>query len=151
MTQEDYWAGVERLKARLWRLARLLLDSDADATDILDEAVFRGWQSCGQLRHPEYFDTWLTRILINECSRELRRRGREQPTDQLPETSWEEPDYLPLREAVARLPDKLRWVILLRYFSDYTLEETARALNLPRSTVHARQKKALELLKPDLT
>ena len=76
MTQEDYWAGVERLKARLWRLARLRLDSDADATDILDEAVFRGWQSCGQLRHPEYFDTWLTRILINACHHELRRRRR---------------------------------------------------------------------------
>ena len=151
MTQEDYWAGVERLKGRLWRLARLRLDSDADATDVLDEAVFRGWQSCGRLRHPEYFDTWLTRILINECSRELRRRSREHPTAQLPETPWEEPDHLPLREAVARLPDKLRWVILLRYFSDYTLEETARALHLPRSTVHARQKKALELLKLDLT
>ena len=138
MTQEDYWAGVERLKGRLWRLARLRLDSDADATDVLDEAVFRGWQSCGRLRHPEYFDTWLTRILINECSRELRRRSREHPTAQLPEMPWEE-------------PDKLRWVILLRYFSDYTLEETARALHLPRSTVHARQKKALELLKLDLT
>ena len=151
MTQEDYWSGVERIKVRLWRLARLRLDSDAAATDVLDEAVFRGWQSCGRLRHPEYFDTWLTRILINECSRELRRRGREQATDRLPEASWKDPDYLSLREAVARLPDKLRWVILLRYFSDYTLEETARALNLPRSTVHARQKKALELLKLDLT
>ena len=140
MTQEDYWAGVEWLKGRLWRLARLRLDSDADATDVLDEAVFRGWQSCGRLRHPEYFDTWLTRILLNVCAQEHRRRKRETAVEELPETAQEAFDALPLKDAVARLPRELKDVILLRYFTGLTLEETAQTLNIPRTTVSTRQR-----------
>lgn len=49
------------------------------------------------------------------------------------------PDYdaLPLRDAVARLPQELRAVVVLRYFSGYTLAETAEILSLPgRDRLH---------------
>ena len=49
------------------------------------------------------------------------------------------------------LPETLRAVIALRYFAGYTLEETAAALDIPRGTVSSRQKRALELLRLDLT
>ena len=42
-------------------------------------------------------------------------------------------------------------MIVLRYFTGLTLEETAAALDLPRGTVSTRQRKALALLKLDLT
>ena len=42
-------------------------------------------------------------------------------------------------------------MIVLRYFAGYTLEETARALDIPRGTVTTRQKKALSLLRLELT
>ena len=45
----------------------------------------------------------------------------------------------------------LRAVILLRYFFDCTLRETAELLRMPRSTVHTREKKALKLLKLELS
>ena len=60
-------------------------------------------------------------------------------------------DTLPLKEAVAALPEELRSVIILRYFTGLTLEETAAALEIPRGTVSTRQKRALELLRLDLT
>ena len=151
MTETEFWQRVDSCKERLWRLARLWLDSDTAAVDVLDEAVLRAYIALPKLRHPEYFETWLTRILLNECSRELRRRKREQAVETLPEAAWEEPDHLPLRQAIQALPDKLRWVILLRYFDGRTLEECAAILRIPRSTVHAREKKALKLLKLELS
>ena len=42
-------------------------------------------------------------------------------------------------------------MILLRYFFDCTLRETAELLRMPRSTVHTREKKALKLLKLELS
>lgn len=62
------------------------------------------------------------------------------------------PDYdaLPLRDAVARLPQELRAVVVLRYFSGYTLAETAEILSLPAGTVSTRQRKALALLRLEL-
>ena len=50
-----------------------------------------------------------------------------------------------LREAVRALPEELRSVIVLRYFTGLTLEETAAALEIPRGTVSSRQRRALEL------
>lgn len=100
---------------------------------------------------PEFFDTWLTRILINVCNSELRRRKRELAVAELPETAQEEFDALPLKEALRRLPKDLRDVIILRYFTGLTLEETAQALDIPRGTVSTRQKKALSLLRLELT
>ena len=131
MNDQEYWQGVEQCRERLWRIARMWLSDDSAAMDVVDEAVFRGWRACGRLRHPEYFTTWLPRILLNECSREKKRQDREQAVDQLPE--------------------QLRAVILLRYFFDCTLRETAELLRMPRSTVHTREKKALKLLKLELS
>lgn len=71
--------------------------------------------------------------------------------DELPETAQEQFDALPLKEALRRLPRDLREVVVLRYFTGLTLEETAQALDIPRGTVSTRQKKALTLLRLELT
>ena len=54
------------------------------------------------------------------------------------------------KEALRRLPGELREVIILRYFTGLTLEETAKALEIPRGTVTSRQKRALGLLRLEL-
>lgn len=142
---------MQELKNRLYRTARLYLASDSAALDAVDEAVYKGFLSYKKLRQPEYFDTWLTRILINVCNSELRRRKRETTAAELPETAAEQFDRLPLREAVERLPRELRAVVTLRYFSGYTLAETAKILNIPAGTVSTRQRRALALLRLELS
>lgn len=151
MTEQEYILRAEALKERLYRTAALYLGSESAAVDAVDEAVYKGFCACKKLRQPEFFDTWLTRILINVCNTELRRRRRELSVDELPETAQEQFDALPLKEALRRLPRDLRDVIVLRYFTGLTLEETARALDIPRGTVSTRQKKALTLLRLELT
>ncbi len=151
MTEQEYILRAEALKERLYRTAALYLGSESAAVDAVDEAVYKGFCACKKLRQPEFFDTWLTRILINVCNTELRRRRRELSMDELPETAQEQFDALPLKEALRRLPRDLRDVIVLRYFTGLTLEETARALDIPRGTVSTRQKKALTLLRLELT
>ena len=138
---------VQGIKARLYRTARLYLAGEAAALDAVDEAVYRGFLHHRRLRQPEHFATWMTRILINVCNDELRRRRREQTVDELPETAVQDYDALPLRDAVERLPRELRAVVALRYFSGYTLAETAEILKIPAGTVSSRQRRALGLLR----
>ena len=71
--------------------------------------------------------------------------------DELPETAAEAFDNLPLKEAIARLPRDLRAVVILRYFTGLTLAETAQALDIPQGTVVTRQRRALALLKLELS
>lgn len=150
MDQETYARKAEALRGKLYRTAYCYLGSEAMALDVLDEAVYKGLRGAGKLRQPEYFETWLTRILLNECSRELKRSRRFTALEDSPELTAESLDHLPLKQAILRLPKDLKDVIVLRYFGGYTLAETAEILSIPAGTVSTRQRRALELLRLDL-
>ena len=151
MDQTEFAARTEALRDRLYHTAWLYLGSEADALEAVDEAVYQALRALGKLRQPEFFETWLTRILINECHRELRRRKRLAGEEALPDTAGPDAyDDLPLKEAIRRLPEDLRAVVILRFFTGYTQAETARALEIPQGTVATRQRRALELLRLEL-
>ena len=71
--QEFVWR-VEAVRGRLYRTAYLYLGSETDALEAVDEAVYQALRALRKLREPQFFETWLTRILLNECKKELRRR-----------------------------------------------------------------------------
>ena len=151
MDKEEFAARTEAVRQRLYRTAYLYLGSEADALEAVDEAVYQALRALKKLREPEHFETWLTRILLNECHRELRRRKRVAGEDALPDTAGPDAyDALPLKEAIRRLPEELRAVVILRFFTGYTQAETAAALDIPQGTVATRQRRALALLRLEL-
>ena len=150
MNNEEFAVRVEGIRGKLYKTALVYLENEVLALDAVDEAVYKALCSYKRLRQPEYFDTWMTRILINECHNEQRRQKRFRPLEELPETAVEEFDSLPLKEAVRRLPKELKDVVILRYFTGYTLVETAMALGIPQGTAATRQRKALSLLRLEL-
>ena len=151
MTIEEFTARIETVRVRLYRTAYLYLGSEADALEAVDEAVYKALRALKQLREPAFFETWLTRILINECHKELRRRSRFSGEEILPETAGPDAyEHLPLKEAIRRLPEELRSVVILRFFAGYTQAETAAALEVPQGTVATRQRRALEILRLEL-
>ena len=151
MDHEEFAARTQAVRQRLYRTAYLYLGSEADALEAVDEAVYQALRALKKLRQPELLETWLTRILINTCHKELRRRRWVTGEESLPDSAGPDAyDGLPLREAIRRLPEELRTVVILRYFAGYTLEETAQSLELPRGTVSTRQRRALQLLRLEL-
>ncbi|WP_298024706.1 sigma-70 family RNA polymerase sigma factor [uncultured Dysosmobacter sp.] len=151
MDKDEFAARTEAVKQRLYRTAYLYLGSEADALEAVDEAVYQALRALKKLREPDFFETWLTRIVLNECHRELRRRKRLAGEEALPDTAGPDSyDALPLREAVRRLPEDLRLVVILRFFAGYTQAETAAALNIPQGTAATRQRRALQLLRLEL-
>ena len=153
VNQQEFAGRTEAVKARLYRTAYLYLGNEDDALEAVDEAVYQALRGLKQLRQPDFFETWITRILITACHTELRRRQRFQPggDDALPDTAGPDAyEHLPLKEAIRRLPEELRSVVILRFFSGCTQAETAAALRIPQGTAATRQKRALALLKLEL-
>jgi len=152
MDKHIYAHRVEEIKGRLYRIALLHLGNEALALDAVSEAVYRGLVAVKKLREPQYFDTWMTRILINECNKVWRRGKRELALEEMVETAEEEAGFeaFPLREAIRRLPTELREVVILRYYADFTLAEAAKSLGIPQGTVVTRQRRALKLLRLEL-
>ena len=150
MKQETFAARVQAVRAKLYRTAYLYLGSEADALEAVDEAVYQALRALKRLRQEAFFETWLTRILLNECHKELRRRKRFSPAGEeaLPDTAGPDAyDGLPLKEAIRRLPEELRAVVILRFFAGLSQAETAETLNIPQGTVATRQRRALQLLR----
>jgi len=150
MPTEDFANRVKLIKPRLYRIAFLYLGSESPAKDAVDEAEYKAFISLKKLRQPQFFETWLTRILINECKKALRRSKREVAHEDIAQPTAETFDHLPLKEAVRRLPQELKEIVILRYFSDFTLAETAQSLDIPLGTVATRQRRALKLLRLEL-
>ncbi len=151
ISKQDYVTQMEKYKKCLYRVAYSYMKDKTLALDVLDEAVYKGYINRGKLRNEEYFKTWLTRILVNECLQQLRKKKREVLIDQIPEEAVEALDTLPIKEALNKLSQELASIIYLRFFGGYTLAETAVILDVPQGTVATRERRALALLKLELT
>ena len=134
VNNEEFAKRVNNIRTKLYKTALLYLGNETLVMDALDETVYKALCSYRKLRQPEYFDTWMTRILINECYNEQRRLARFRPLEEWQDVGEEALDHLPLKEAVRKLPKELKEVVILRYFADYTLAETAETLKIPQGT-----------------
>ena len=95
--REEFAAAVTEHSHGMFRAARSILDSDADAEDAVGEAVLRAWQSWDRLRARGAVRAWLLKIAVN-CAYEQRRRdSRVIYTDELEPLAGGAEDALPRR------------------------------------------------------
>ena len=93
---------------------------------------------------------WLCRIAVNTCrdymrSAWMRRTVRGEGAAALIDRAAA-PEDIGLTEAIFSLPLKPREALLLRYYQNFSVEEIARILRVPRPTVYARLSRAKKLL-----
>ena len=84
MEKSEFEARLLACSVRYYRVARSILQSDVDCEDAMQEAMIRAWSNLHKLKDTQYFDTWMCRILINECKSHIRQNRR--PTVSLNET-----------------------------------------------------------------
>jgi RNA polymerase sigma-70 factor (ECF subfamily) len=155
---------------RLLAVARRMLRSEEDARDALQEAFVQAFRGIGRFEGGARLSTWLHRIVVNASLMKLRSRGRrpEQPIEELlprfyedghridPGPPWRQlgPDPVEqretrtlVREAIDRLPETYRNVLLLRDIEGLDTEETARLLDVKVDTVKVRLHRARQALR----
>lgn len=140
---------IEGQKQLLYKVALRYLRNDADVADAIGETVLTCFEKLGTLRQPQYFRTWLVRVLIRKCQDILRRRSRDVPLDEAAELGRDEPgharaEFLALLDS---LDEKYRTVLLLYYGEGFTVSDIARATGLPPETVKTRLRRARAKLK----
>ena len=150
MDNQEFQDRVRACERRLYATAYLLLHVTADCEDAVQEAVLRAWQRLPGLQNPQFFETWLTRIVINECKSQLRRRSRRGETELSPRLAAPVSPEPELHAALTALKWKYRVVLTLKYNDGYTIEEIARILTLPRGTVASRLDQAKRLLRAQM-
>lgn len=147
MDKAEFTRWVLAAENRLYRISCGMLDSHQDRLDAVQEAVLKAWAKLDQLREEKYFETWLTRILINECHNLQHGRGRSLPLEDAPEPIAPPGENRELREAISQLSMELRLPILLYYMEGYKLREIAQILGIPDGTVKTRLLRAKKKLR----
>jgi RNA polymerase sigma-70 factor (ECF subfamily) len=127
-----------------------------DALDAIQETSCKAFLSINQLQHPEYFSTWLFKILIRECYKLLKKRDRVIPYEEkellkrLDYRQDEEIDSFHLNEALSRLDASYQTSIILFYYHDLPLKEIAEIMEKPVGTIKTYLRRAKTKLKNDL-
>ncbi len=130
------------------------------AEDAAQEAFVRVWQNLNNYKPQYAFRSWLYRIAANAALDALRRErpsveiGALPLTDKspTPEQAVEKGQRsAQVRQAVARLSEPLRLVLVLREYEELSYQEIAAALDLPIGTVMSRLNSARAQLRRELT
>ncbi len=133
----------------MYKTAWAYLGNDEDAADVIQETILACYEKLDTLRHPRYFKTWLTRILINKCKDFLKLRSRQTLTEIFSEPSYEENGFheCEWKEVLSCLDEKYRIVLALYYGQRMNVKEIAALLDLKENTVMTRLARAREKLR----
>lgn len=162
---EQAFAVLYRRYARtVYSLARHLLGDDERAMDVTQEVFVKAWQALPRLREADALPSWLRIITTNIVRDHGRRRkpevtmtdqeSEDSPRVEVADGSCAVADSLiheeirrAVREAVVRLPEPQRIVIIMHHFEDRPVAEIAAELRLPLGTVLSRLARGREALR----
>lgn len=131
----------------MYKVGLSILMNDEDVADAIQDTILTCWEKLRDLKHDEFFRTWMTRILMNNCYAILNKRKNETDLEE-----WEDPGYhdqhsnIELEEALNSIPEKYRTIITLYYMEDMSVKEICNILGMKKSTVTTQLQRGRESL-----
>jgi RNA polymerase sigma-70 factor (ECF subfamily) len=163
---------MQRHNRRLYRIARAVLRNDSEAEDVVQEAYVRAFTNLAEFRGEASLATWLSRIVLNEALGRIRRNRPTADLTSLENRAQSQAEIIPfphaspqldpertmaqrqiqilLEQAIDKLPDDFRIVLVARVIEEMSIEETAALFGLRTETVKTRLHRARKLLRDAL-
>ena len=163
-----FYELIRPYERRVYSAAFSILQNQADAEDVAQEAVLKAFKHIGQFRAEARFSTWLIQITVNEA-RMRRRKEHAHMIEPISGHEDEEGNYTPrdfadwreipsetlerkevrqkLAEALASLGEIYRDVFVLRDVQHLSIEETAKYLGISTASVKTRLLRARLMLR----
>lgn len=132
-----YGELISQHQVYLYKTAFLYVKNEADSLDAVQECVMRGLLAIGKLKEPEYFKTWITRILLN-CIWMDKKQTRTVSLDEYREKGVENyliEEKVDLYDAIDSLREQYKSVVILFYFQELKIREIARIMDIPEGSV----------------
>ena len=144
-------------KAGLMSLARRFCANESDAEELVNRTFAIVVEKIDSYLEQSAFFGWMSRILINCHSKDIRRKSNElefcdaalpeeAPDDDACARIFREVDASILRDAIDRLSPEMKQTLLLHYFMDMPVREVAKVLSVPSGTIKWRLHYARQIL-----
>lgn len=136
---------LREIEQHVYRTAYYILNNEQDALDAAQEALIRIYTKINSYEEKAQFKTWVQRIVTNICIDKFRRTKPSVSIDEHEMVFQDKQDvehevmstYVAkdIQDAINKLPEHHRTVIVLRYLQDLSYNEIADCLDLPLNTV----------------
>ncbi len=144
------------LIVELWQKPMLVfafryLDQEIDAWDAVQETWFSVIKGLNKLQNPSLFVSWLFRILTNKCIDRIRKKQAEERLLRNANIKLESSEISneseSLTQAIQRLSDEHKTLIMLRFVQGLQIGQIATMLNIAEGTVKSRLHRVLARLR----
>ena len=147
MEERPFTQKLLESEPMLYRIACALLRSEADRQDAMQETALKAWKNRASLREEQYFRTWISRIMVNECHNLHRKNSRYVPVEELPDRPAPDSGEQETRLMLESLPEKQRVPLVLHYLEGFSLEEIAQVQHISLALVKYRMHQARKALR----
>ena len=140
----------ESVSSKLYSTAFYMLGRREDAEDVVMETVTDAFAEISSLRDPNAFEGWIFRILMNKLRRKRKSyigESVELNEDITSSCGGPSDEGIAVRNALNRLPEKDREIIMLDVLGGYRSDEIAAMLGMNPNTVRSRKLRAFERIR----
>lgn len=154
--EERFSEQLTGIREKLYRLAYCYVKNEQEALDIVSEATYKGFLAYRKAQSVTYFDTWMSRIVINAAIDHIRRSKRSVSIEDYgkelvsSEQGASTEDKVDLYDALDQLEPDEKAYIILKFFTDLSFREMAEVLEVSENTVKSRFYRILNKLKAQL-
>lgn len=156
VAQEKLIEYIKENQEKLYRIAYTYTKNQEKALDVVQEAITKSLENINKLRHEEYVKTWFYRILLNEAIKASKNDKTFVDYDSVEKelhiNSHENElvEKIDVYETIQKLNEKLKTVIILRFFENLKIEEIAYITKTNSNTVKSRLYKGMEEIKKEI-
>lgn len=142
--EEAFTQLIVSMEQDLYKIAKMRLNCEEDINDAVQETIIETFKSLPKIKQPQYFKTWIIKVLINKCNKIYKHSNKKhfvEYNEQINtnyvtnDNNIEEIDFFLL---IKKLNYKERITLILYYHENLTTKEIAKILKEPGSTVRNR-------------
>ena len=140
---------IRAYKQDMYRVAKSYLRNDEDVADAIQDAILACFEQLRSLRSPEYFKTWLIRILINKCNDIIKSGKRYVTLESIPDIGYSDTGHsnVEFMMLMDSLDESCRTVLVLRYGECLSIKEISEVLGISESAVKKRLERSRDKIK----
>lgn len=152
MLDKNSFCELIRLHEKsMYSLAFSIVRNDADAAEVISEAIYRAYRNLASLKDDKAFKPWILKIIHNTAVDYIRKNTKIVPLEdiEMPDDGVESEiiTTVSLRKAVDSLSLPYRTIIVLYYYEDLPITQIANVTNTTIVTVKQRLSRARKQLR----
>ena len=150
--KEEFCNKIKQCEASMYYLAYSIVKNKDDASDVINESILKAYEKLDKLKNEEVFKSWILRIVHNTAIELIRKNKDVINIEEVNNTlevkeSGDVETKLTLRDAINKLKNPYREVIILFYYEDFSTEKISKITNSNIITVRKQLSRARKQLK----